>query len=118
MKFLIDESVEYRVVEFLRNLGHDVVAVTEEKPSMQDGNVLSLAHRTQRVLVTNDKDFGTLVFHDHRPHSGIILLRLAQENAASKTIALQSLFSRYRNSLSKSFIVVTKEKIRIRKNIS
>ena len=118
MKFLIDESVEYRVVEFLRSLGHDVVAIAEEKPSMPDTHVLTYAHKTKRILLTNDKDFGTLVFLDHRLHSGVILLRLSPEDATSKINALQTLFSRYRDTLSKSFVVVTKEKIRIRKRVS
>lgn len=116
MKFLIDESVEYRIVEFLRSLGHDVIAIAEGKPSLPDTHVLTYALKTKRVLLTNDKDFGTLVFLDHRLHSGIVLLRLVKEDAASKIDALKTVLSRYGDNLSKSFIVVTKEKIRIRKD--
>ncbi len=118
MKFLIDESVEYRVVEFLRSLGHDVVAIAEGKPSLPDTHVLTYAHKTKRVLLTNDKDFGTLVFLNHRLHSGVVLLRLSKEDAASKIYAIKTVLSRYGDDLPKSFVVVTKEKIRIRKSAS
>lgn len=117
MKFLIDESVEYRVVEFLRGLDHDVLAVAEEKPGIPDTLVLAYAHKTKRVLLTNDKDFGTLVFLDHRLHSGIVLLRLGKEDAASKIDALKTILSRYGDDFPKSFVVVTKEKIRIRRDV-
>lgn len=115
MKFLVDESVEYRVVEYLKSLGHDVVAIAEGKPSLPDTHVLAYAHKTKRILLTNDKDFGTLIFLDHRLHYGVVLLRLAKEDAASKIDALKIVLSRYGDDLLKSFVVVTKEKIRIRK---
>lgn len=115
MNFLVDESVEYRVVEFLRSVGHDIVAIADGKSSLPDIDVLTYARKTKRILITNDKDFGTLVFLDHRLHSGIVLLRLAKEDATSKIDALKTVLFRYGNNLSKSFVVVTKEKIRIRK---
>lgn len=53
MKFLIDESVEYRIVEFLRSLGHDVVAIAEGKPSLPDTHVLTYAQqKTPQVKLT------------------------------------------------------------------
>lgn len=61
MKFLLDENVEYRLVSFLQNLGHNVTAIGYDYPhSLSDSEVLELAQKEQRILLTNDhSDFGT-----------------------------------------------------------
>lgn len=118
MKFLVDESVEYRVVEFLRSAGHDVASIAEDAPSTQDAQVLSRARRAKRILLTNDKDFGTLVFFDRHPHVGVILMRLPKEDASSKINKLRLVLSRYGDILSESFIVITQENVRVRRSKS
>ena len=61
MKFLLDvcaESVPVR--EALVNLGHDVLSAREHCPQASDEALLGLAREEQRVLITEDKDFGNL----------------------------------------------------------
>ena len=60
MKFLADESVEKPVVDRLRNQGFDVMYIGEKTPCISDEDVLRLANNEDRVLITNDKDFGFL----------------------------------------------------------
>ena len=76
MRFLADESVERPVVVRLRNAGYDVSYVSETQPGAPDDNVLRQASRELRILVTNDKDFGTLAFLQRRASAGVVLLRL------------------------------------------
>ena len=45
----------------LTNLGHDVVSVRDRNPGAADDALLALAYEEERVLVTEDKDFGELV---------------------------------------------------------
>ena len=41
-----------------------------------DQEVLLLAYKESRILLTNDKgDFGELIFRSHHSHSGVILFR-------------------------------------------
>jgi len=81
MKVLADESVEGRIVEFLRDQGHDVLYVTETAPGTPDPQVLEMANREQRILVTNDKDFGELTFMRGEVSAGIVLVRTQSESA-------------------------------------
>lgn len=67
MRFLIDESAGIGVTEYLRTAGHDVLAVAELSPEIDDEIVLAWAVRETRILVTNDKDFGELVFRSAQP---------------------------------------------------
>ena len=81
MKFLFDESVELRLSHSLKAQGHDVkTIITDYASSIEDAEVLKIAWSEQRILITNDKDFGELVFLYHHPHTGVILLRLKREN--------------------------------------
>lgn len=77
MKFLLDESTEYRIAAFLTDQGHDVAAIAHDYPAaLPDGEVLAIAKREQRILITNDADFGELVFRHKQRHSGVILFRM------------------------------------------
>jgi|SRR5579875_40933 len=69
MKFLLDESADYPLAQFLRDLGHDVTAIAHEHPhALKDAEVLKIAVSERRVLITNDRDFGELVFRRRLGH--------------------------------------------------
>jgi predicted nuclease of predicted toxin-antitoxin system len=75
MRFLADESCDFTIVRALRGAGHEVLAIAELAPSAGDPDVLSLALGEERILLTEDKDFGEFVFaRGHRAH-GVLFLR-------------------------------------------
>jgi predicted nuclease of predicted toxin-antitoxin system len=65
-KFLADESVDFRMVTHLREKGFEVQAILENHPGVSDDEVLQIAHESDAILITEDKDFGDLVYRfDH-----------------------------------------------------
>ena len=75
MRFLVDESADARLATHLGALGHDAVfIVRSHMPGLTDDEILAVAHTEGRVLITDDRDFGKLVFRLGRPHSGRYLL--------------------------------------------
>lgn len=77
MRFLLDEGLPFRLEAFLLSEGHDVVTSGVDYPqALTDRQILAIAHREQRIVLTNDKDFGDLVFRDRLPHAGVILFRI------------------------------------------
>ena len=58
MRFLVDECTGPTVARWLRDQNHDVFSVYEQQRGMDDDEVLSKVHVEDRILVTNDKDFG------------------------------------------------------------
>lgn len=117
MKFLLDESVELRLYPFLQELGHDVTSVAKDYSyGLLDEDVLLLAGQENRTLITNDKDFGELIFHHHLPHTGVILLRMKGANREAKQTRLKEVMSEYSDQLH-HFLVVTQKSVRIRKAI-
>jgi predicted nuclease of predicted toxin-antitoxin system len=62
VRFLADESCDFNVVRTLREAGFDVLAVVEVIPRAADDQVIGLAVIEDRILLTEDKDFGQLVY--------------------------------------------------------
>ncbi|OGY26127.1 MAG: hypothetical protein A2Z24_01910 [Candidatus Woykebacteria bacterium RBG_16_44_10] len=113
LKFLIDENVDFPVAAFLRGLGFDTKTVVEEKPSLADKDILTLANQEDRILITNDKDFGQLIFEEGLSHKGIILFRLGDESSQAKIKRFKELLSTHKDQLANHFIVVTETKVRV-----
>jgi predicted nuclease of predicted toxin-antitoxin system len=62
MRFLADESCDFRVIRALRAAGHEVTAVIEVMSGADDDAIIELAAREARIFVTEDRDFGQLVY--------------------------------------------------------
>jgi len=114
MRFLVNENVAATVMRELRKRGHDVLSVKEAMRSENDEAVLARAQAEERVVVTQDKDFGELAFQSRLPSScGVILLRLAGASPESDNQrALDAIESR--SDWTGHFAVVTNDRIRMR----
>ena len=117
MKFLLDESADFPLAAYLQELGHDVTAIAHDYPqALKDREVLSIACQEQRILITNDRDFGELIFRQRLPHSGVILFRLEAEDLPAKMAWLSRVLTDYVQQLG-HFLVVTERGIRVRRII-
>lgn len=77
MRFLADESCDAALVRALREAGHEVASVRDTMPGATDRSVLDASLHDGRLLLTEDKDFGELVFANGAPAFGVLLLRYA-----------------------------------------
>jgi predicted nuclease of predicted toxin-antitoxin system len=73
---LTDENIDPEFLHYLRVQGFDVFDVKENGLSgSMDDVLLALAFDQNRIIVTLDSDFGTLIYRDNHPFLGIIYLR-------------------------------------------
>jgi predicted nuclease of predicted toxin-antitoxin system len=116
VRFLLDESADARIRVHLQSLGHDVIGIAREYPAgLADSDVLPIAYRTNRILITRDRDFGELVFVEGQPHAGVIFLRLGSSPPLSTiTARLDAVFSEHAQELDR-FLVVTQHMVRVRR---
>ncbi len=77
-RLLADECCPLPLVAALRDQGFDLRYVAEEAPGLSDEAVLAPAEQERRIVITTDKDFGTLVMRLEDPVAGLILLRVAR----------------------------------------
>ena len=108
MKFLLDACAASRTLhKALIDLGH------EGYTHATDEALLALAYEEARVLVTEDKDFGELVFLRRQPHPCIV--RLVELQVTEKVEAMRYLIERHGDAMREgAIIVVTGTRVRIR----
>jgi len=112
MRFLVDECTGPAVAAWLRTQNHEVFSVFEQSRGMNDADIIQKAASENWILITNDKDFGDMVYRDGRLHRGVILLRLYDERSMSKIQIISSLIKNYVDRLPDSFVVATENQVR------
>lgn len=114
IKFLVDENAGYSIIEYLREQGYDTKSVSELYPSRDDLFIIGQAHQEGRIIITNDKDFGYLIFKSNITSPAIILLRFKDESPALKINAIKTILKLPEEKTLNHFIVASESKIRIR----
>ena len=114
MRFIVDESTGFGIARYLQSEGHDVLIVAEVMPEADDVTILQRAFVEERIVVTNDKDFGELIFRLRERHHGVILLRLQNESGSNRIQVMTALMTQFASQLPGHFTVVTEQKVRFR----
>lgn len=114
MNILADECCDAPLIQALREDGHDVLYVLESLSGASDDDVLALAFVENRVLLTEDKDFGELVYRLRKQTHGIILLRFGVADHSLKISRLLNLLNDSSERIPGAFVVLEADKTRIR----
>ncbi len=107
MRYIADEA--------LRGAGNEVDYVAELVPSIADLDVLARADRQSMVLITEDKDFGELVFRRRQPNQGVVLLRLSGLTRQRRIAIAAQVFADRVADFVGAFTVVTDTAVRVRR---
>ncbi len=114
LRFLADECCDAGLIDALRNDGYDVLYAVESLRGAPDEVLLEQAFAESRILLTEDKDFGELVYRLRKPAYGILLLRFDIAERTMKIPRLRALLKQDLERLPTSFVVLEVDKIRIR----
>lgn len=115
LRFLADESCDFAVVRALRAEGYDVFAASEVMRRSDDRELIEQAYREKRILLTEDKDFGWLVFASHADSAGVILIRFPGNVRRALVQTMVQLVQEQGERLLSAFVVVQPGHIRIRR---
>jgi predicted nuclease of predicted toxin-antitoxin system len=116
MRFLIDQDVFAATARLLKTLGHDAVPVADIGLSKAaDETLLMVAHEQKRILVTRDRDYGSLVFLKSLG-AGVLYLRMLPNTQDAVHAELTSVLGLYsEEELGKAFVVIEAAGHRIRR---
>jgi predicted nuclease of predicted toxin-antitoxin system len=116
MRFLLDQDVYAATGHFLAGLGHDVVRVSQIGMSQAaDEELLLLAHQQDRIFVTRDRDFGSLVFV-RSFGAGVLFLRMLPSTQNAVHSELGKVLTAYTSDeLRSAFVVLEPDGHRIRR---
>lgn len=113
MKFVADENLHRQIIDELRQAGHEIIAIAEVSPGIVDDDVLALSVRENVPLLTEDKDFGDLVFHQQLPSAGIVLIRISGMPLPQKILHLKQAIQQYGAQFHNAFSVISDRAVRI-----
>jgi predicted nuclease of predicted toxin-antitoxin system len=116
VRLLADENLDLAVVMALRNAGHDVVTMLEAGKGAPDELVIKRALNEHRILLTEDKDFGELVYKFSQPSLGVILVRRFE--SASQSLKCETLIrtiNKLADAIFENFVVVEPGRVRVRR---
>jgi predicted nuclease of predicted toxin-antitoxin system len=116
MKFLVDQDVYAATSRHLSDLGHDVVLAAQGGLSQaSDEDLLRAAREQGRILVTRDRDFGSLVFVNVLG-AGVMYLRMRPATQAAVHLEMEKALAAYtEQELRNAFVVVEPGGHRIRR---
>ncbi len=114
LKFLVDESSGRKLNLFLNELGYDSKFSGDIKQRVDDKEVLEMANNEKRIIITNDKDFGELIYRQKLSSSGTILLRLKNDNPRTRQEYSIKLIKQLKEKLMSKFIVLNENRFRMK----
>jgi predicted nuclease of predicted toxin-antitoxin system len=106
MNFLADESCAGPVIRALREAGHDVDAIADVAKGATDEQVLERALLEDRILITEDRDFGVLVYARGRSSAGVLLVRFHSRARHAKPETVVEAVAKLGARLRDAFTVV------------
>ena len=117
IKLLLDANISPQTREYLAaTFDFDVVdLITEGKSNLNDDDVVKLAKKEKRVIVTFDLDFGEIYHFREKGKLGVIILRLENQTVESVNKTLFKFFRSEANriTLKNSLVVLEEDRVRI-----
>jgi predicted nuclease of predicted toxin-antitoxin system len=113
VEFVADESCAGSIIRALREAGHDVIAIAEISKGIPDEQVMERAFSEGRVLLTEDADFGELVYARGRPSAGVIFVKFDSRTRRAKPAAVVEVVAKLGARLRDGFAVVEPGRVRV-----
>lgn len=110
MKLLADENIAASTIKMLKKRGYDLKDRNDLKfTGKKDEFIINLAKSRNRVIITLDKDFGNIIRHPLRSHSGIILVAIKNPSPDRVNLYLKKLFKKVEKKKIINSLVIVKE---------
>jgi hypothetical protein len=114
LKLLADECCDRALLHTLVALGHDVLDVADLAPGSSDDDVLALAVTSGRLLFTEDRNFGELVFAGQGASDGVRYVRFPGNARQARLRLVPEFIAEHGHALPGAFTVLTPSGARIR----
>ena len=116
VKFVANENFPLPSVRRLRELGYDIISISEEDSGISDESVIAGAIESNRTILTFDKDYGELIFRKrYKPQAGVVFLRIDHFQPTEPAEILHTLLSQHPLDFENTFYVYDGVALRVKK---
>jgi predicted nuclease of predicted toxin-antitoxin system len=116
MKLLANENFPLTSILYLRSKGFDINSIGIDNPSIRDKQVMSIATKEERIILTFDRDYGELIFkYNYKPKKGVIYLRLDKYRADEPGKKIEELITKKEFQFDNALTVLDNKGVRQRK---
>ncbi len=106
IKFLADENISRSLTGFLRKEGYDIKDIKEERLyGISDEEVIRLASKEGRIILTHDKEFGG-VLNNPLSFDKVVIIRYSSQDPNNIVKRFKSDFRKIKGKLESSVIVL------------
>ena len=110
---IADENLHQLFVNDLLADGFDVVSVRQIQVGMDDRDVAQWVLDKNALLITEDKDFGELIFAHQIKRITVVFLRYKNEDLPTIRQTLRQIIAEYYPKHGKFFITINAKKVRV-----
>jgi predicted nuclease of predicted toxin-antitoxin system len=114
LRLIVDECCQTSTVAALRSAGHDVIYVRHSAPGISDEEVAAWALADDRILITEDYDFGGLVVRLDVRLPALVILAPAKGEPELRPVRLVEVLKRHGEALRGQITIIESERERTR----
>ncbi|MFH1347561.1 MAG: DUF5615 family PIN-like protein [Candidatus Margulisiibacteriota bacterium] len=119
MKFLADENISPKTIEFIRKAGYDIVGVREVGlKGKKDKDIVDFAIKEKRTVITFDLDYGEIYYFSAKVELGVVVLKTKSQWIENVNLIILKLFKSGKletEEFKSALVIVTEERYRVRK---
>ncbi|MEZ4688209.1 MAG: DUF5615 family PIN-like protein [Bacteroidia bacterium] len=113
MKLVADENLNGNIIRMLKERGHEVYEIGQNHQGISDREIIQLIADWESPLLTEDKDFGELVFAYKLNDVSVIFLRYDNPDIITVNQRLLAAIDFLEKNDNRYFITITALKTRI-----
>lgn len=114
MKLLIDENIHRKIIIALKEENFSLVSVQQSYQGINDQEILRLSLNPPQIVITQDSDFGELIYKNNFRAFSVIYLRfIPADLIAIIPVLIDFLKQNSEDRLKGKFIVLTVKKKRV-----
>jgi predicted nuclease of predicted toxin-antitoxin system len=116
MQFKIDENLPVDVADLLRQAGYDALTLWDQHlVGSSDQKIAEICQHERRCLITLDKDFADIRSYPPQEFTGIMILRLQQQDMPTILTVMKKLLALLpSHPLDQHVWIVEERRVRIR----
>ena len=112
---IFDENVDQRIIDQIDKCRYEIISIKNVNPGISDREVIKFAKSKKGLIITEDKDFGELIFSYNIKECSVIFLRYNKIDLNKIEKNISKVLENFYQKPEHFFITITSDKIRIRK---